>query len=434
MSDMVGRPLRTFLTIFALAISAGVLALLGAMAIGGQQALENQFGTTNELSFLTITSTQGAAGLNPYGSAEQTGGRSILTDADVTQLAKLQHVTTVVPRTQIWELATMQYGNSSFVAKTQGVPAAGSPELIAGHNFSDDGQQNAVILGYDYAKSLGFASNPSELIGKSVSLITQKGYRGVGAAIPPANGTSAQNDFFSQHATTLNATIVGVSQPGPNQSVIFLPMGWARAIRTLHYYDASGNVVSTDQLAKDGYTAIQVKADSTQSIDQLEKTIKSEGYGVSSLLQYITSVRQIAGIAGVILAMVAIVAVTASVLGVANTMIMSVTDRRYEIGILRACGAKKRSIVWLILLESSILGCVGAVAGIVLSLPIGALINGYASSLLSQQGLQVTTIVSLTPGLTIVTLGLTISFSLMAGLYPAYKAASTDPSKVLRAN
>lgn len=434
LSDMLGRPMRTFLTVFALAISAGVLALLGAMAVGGQQALIGQFGTADALSFLTITTNQGAAGLSPYGSAQQTGGHSKLTDDDVAQIAQLSHVTATTARTQIWELASMSYGGVSFVAKAQGVTMNGTPALSAGHAFTDDNQRHVVVLGYDYAKTLGFGGDPNQLIGKTIDFTTQKGYRGDGASIPSADSSAAQNQAFSQQATKLQATIVGISQPGPDQGSIFVPMGWARAIRTLHYYDGGGNPASTDQLAKDGYTAIQVKADSTQSIANLEKTLKADGYGVTSPLQYITSIRQIAGIAGIILAMVAIVALTASVLSVANTMIMSVTDRRYEIGILRACGARKRVIIWLILVEATILGLIGAIIGILISLPLEAVINGYAASLLAQQGLQTTAIAAITPGLAGVTLSVTVLFSLVAGLYPAYRAAGTDPSKVLRAN
>lgn len=431
--DMVGKPMRTLLTVFALAISAGVLALLGAMAVGGQQALINQFGSADDLSFLTVTANQGVAGLSPYGGAQQTGGHTKLTDDDVAQLAGLPHVAVAAPRTQIWELATMSYGSASFVAKAQGVLATGVPSLDAGRTFADDNERNTVVLGYDYAKSLGSASNPGELVGKTVAFTTQKGYRGDGASIP-STSDATQNQTFSQQVTTLSATVIGISKPGPDQGSVFVSMGWARAIRTLHYYDNGGNLASTDQLAKDGYAAIQLKADSTASIGGLEKTLKANGYGVTSPLQYITSIRQIAGIAGIILAMVAIVALTASILGVANTMIMSVTDRRYEIGILRACGARKRVIVGLILVQAAVLGLIGAIIGVVLSLPLESIINSYASALLSQQGLQTTTIAQITPGLAGVTLGVTMFFSLLAGLYPAYRAAGTDPSKVLRAN
>lgn len=433
-SDIFGRPVRTLLTVFALAISAGVLTLLGAMSVGGQQALIDQFGTTDNLSFLTVTTNQSAAGLSPYASAEQTGGHSKLTDSDVASLAQLPHVVSATARAQIWELATMSYANQSFVAKVQGTPIAGVPALSAGHVFASNSQQNAVILGYDYAKSLGYVHNPSGLIGKTVTFTTQKGYRGDGAIIPPADSSAAQNQAFSQQTTMLKATIVGVSQPGPDQGSVFISMSWSHAIRTMHYYDGGGNPASTDQINKDGYTAIQVKADSTQAIAGLEKIIKADGYGVTSPLQYITSIRQVAGIAGVILAMVAIVALTASILGVANTMIMSVTDRRYEIGILRACGARKRVIMGLILTEAAILGLIGAIIGIVIALPLGSIINSYASSLLTQQGLQTTAIAHVTLGLASATLGVTVLFSLIAGLYPAYRAAGTDPSKVLRGN
>lgn len=430
------QPLRSLLTTIALAISTCVLTLMVAISLGGQKVILNQFGSNDSLSLITVTPNQSNAGLSPFGDVQQAGDANrIFTDNTVAQLAALPHVQLATPRAHLWEFDTMTIPQSSkpFVAQIEGLPSDAFLPLTAGTPFSSNDESNAIIVGYGYAKAAGLAATPGKLLGQTVILTTQKGYRGVDADIPTPLSTKSQNDAFAQNSTIIQAKIVGITQAGANQNMAFVPMGWAHQIRTARYYEA-GLSKSTDQLTKDGYTAIQIKVDSLTNVQTVSNEVKSLGYGQTSLLETAKQLNQLTTTVSLVLGAVACIAMLAAALGVVNTMIMTVTEQRYEIGIWRACGAKRGVIVQLFLMEATILGLLGGVVGVGISIPITGFITQYTSSLLEYQGLQPVTIAQISPWLGAGAIGVTIAFSIIAGLYPAYRAARLDPSQILSSN
>lgn len=110
---------------------------------------------------------------------------------------------------------------------------------------------------------------------------------------------------------------------------------------------------------------------------------------------------------------------------------MAVAEQRHEIGIWRACGARKSVILRLFLIEAAILGLIGGILGVAISLPVAQLISSYGTSLLRMQGLEPVTIASISPLLGIAAICATILLSALAGYYPARRAAALDPSRTL---
>jgi putative ABC transport system permease protein len=109
-----------------------------------------------------------------------------------------------------------------------------------------------------------------------------------------------------------------------------------------------------------------------------------------------------------------------------NVMLMSVTERTREIGIIRALGAKRGEVMRILLSEALILGVVGSATGAVLSLAGGYL--ALRVMLQSTKYLFVPgTLVSLLSGM-----AFGMGAALVSGVYPAWKAAMTDPVHALR--
>jgi putative ABC transport system permease protein len=133
----------------------------------------------------------------------------------------------------------------------------------------------------------------------------------------------------------------------------------------------------------------------------------------------------------VILGAVAVIAVVAAALGVVNTMLMAVSEQRYVIGVWRACGARKSTIVRLFLVESGLLGFIGGAIGVGLGVFVSGFVNEYVNSLLQSQGLALTNIAIVPPWLMGGTIILTTVFGVLAGIYPAHRAARQDPAEAL---
>jgi lipoprotein-releasing system permease protein len=117
--------------------------------------------------------------------------------------------------------------------------------------------------------------------------------------------------------------------------------------------------------------------------------------------------------------------------GVANTMIMTVTRRTKEIGILMAMGATRRSIVKIFLTESLILGPPAARFGCVLAYATARLIEAYPVQLPSDVYMVSRLTVLLTPQTFALAVVFALAVNFLAGLYPAYKASRLDPVEAI---
>ena len=109
-----------------------------------------------------------------------------------------------------------------------------------------------------------------------------------------------------------------------------------------------------------------------------------------------------------------------------NIMMMSVTERIKEIGIMRSIGAQKREVLVMFLYEALLLGIVGSLAGGLLSI-----LGGYViSTLLLQTTKYLFVFSSMLPVVYGVVFG--VAICLICGLYPAWRAANLNPIVALR--
>lgn len=108
--------------------------------------------------------------------------------------------------------------------------------------------------------------------------------------------------------------------------------------------------------------------------------------------------------------------------GVMNVMLVSVSERRREIGIRRALGAQKKDIQWQFLIESVLLSLVGGALGIVLGVGASFFIARYS-------GWQF----ELIHGALILGVGVSMAVGIFFGFYPARQAAALNPIQALRA-
>ncbi|MCH8032547.1 MAG: ABC transporter permease [Bacteroidetes bacterium] len=118
---------------------------------------------------------------------------------------------------------------------------------------------------------------------------------------------------------------------------------------------------------------------------------------------------------------VSVIALLAAGVGIMNIMLVSVTERTREIGIRKAIGAKKSSILIQFLFEAIILCLVGGLVGIILGVGIGNLVGSFLNA---PSAIPVDWVI----------IGITLCFmvGIIFGTYPAYKAANLDPIEALR--
>ena len=120
-----------------------------------------------------------------------------------------------------------------------------------------------------------------------------------------------------------------------------------------------------------------------------------------------------------------VIAMVLGSVGVLNTMMMTVSERTREIGILRALGWKRARVVRLVLGEAAALGLAGSVLGSALGFAgVKAIARAPMGSLFIAADLP--------PAVLLIGLGLGLGLSVVGGLYPALRAAAREPSEALR--
>ncbi|MCL2445651.1 MAG: ABC transporter permease [Oscillospiraceae bacterium] len=172
--------------------------------------------------------------------------------------------------------------------------------------------------------------------------------------------------------------------------------------------------------------------DNMERVDEYATAIMNvANVNVATNEQLLNSVLMILGSVNVTLQAVAGVALIAAAFGIINTMMTAVFERRREIGILQAIGAKGRAIFKIFVLESGIYGLLGGIIGV----GAGFLVSMFVAPIVAQNNeamlMGVTMGSSIDVQLVITTILFSVVISIVAGLYPAWKAAKLTPVEAI---
>jgi putative ABC transport system permease protein len=182
---------------------------------------------------------------------------------------------------------------------------------------------------------------------------------------------------------------------------------------------------------KDELTGIGIKVKKDADIAKFEeKMYKLPDVQVVSLSQVKQTIMTLVSTAKVMVFSIALIAILISVVGVINTILMSVMERLQEIGILKSMGATAWDIFKLIWLETLILCISGGIIGAALAMATAKLTEVLIRQLLPYApsgGL-----VQISLPLVVLTFGVVILIGLLSGVYPSWKAGRVRPLEAIR--
>jgi putative ABC transport system permease protein len=153
-----------------------------------------------------------------------------------------------------------------------------------------------------------------------------------------------------------------------------------------------------------------------------------EFFEIQSVRQFLDEINKIILIVKVMLGGTAAIALVVGGVGIMNIMLVSVTERKQEIGLRKALGAKKRHILLQFLVEAVILCLVGGAVGIVAGSGIGAGLARIITAIIKEVEWPAT----VSTFSIVIAVGISSVIGIAFGSYPAWKAARLQPVEALR--
>jgi putative ABC transport system permease protein len=335
----------------------------------------------------------------------------------------------------------VRYNGNPYSTIVAGVPDSargnGSYDGIQGSFFSGP-KADEAILQIEFAKDL--SEQTATLIGKD--LVVRYAER---QALAPQAVTSGANGEASDGAAggfsivprEKKLRIVGIIETEPaagfggfGSGRLLIPLEVASALRAAQVNDLRDAVRAPT--GKPAYASLTVRAKSPSQIETIENAIKTMGFGTFSLLDASRSLKLFFTIFDALLFIFGSLALAVATLGIINTLVMAILERRREIGILKALGAADRDVKQLFFVEAGVMGLFGGILGVGFGWFIGRALTWGTNIYLHRQNLPSAHVFSVPWWLVLLSILFSVGVSLAAGLYPATRAARLNPVEALR--
>ncbi len=186
-------------------------------------------------------------------------------------------------------------------------------------------------------------------------------------------------------------------------------------------------------LDTDGYSDVVVHTGSLNDASRVSKAISNLGFRSATLQTFLDQANRIFAIMQVMLSSVGLLALLVASVGIANTMIMSIYERTREIGTLKALGSSNGDVLRVFMLEAGLIGLFGGIVGVVSGWLLGLLLNRVILDYLKREQIPIDApFFVITWDLVAEVLIFAALIGILAGLYPALRAAKLDPLAALR--
>ena len=394
--------LRSALTVIGVVIGIASVVTFASVGASVEADIVSEVGSSSASNVYVLPTPAGEddGGGPGFGQVSQ----PVFTEHDVERLEDTPGVRQVLPRGNV-RINALTHANDTVSRNqiTATTPASFPQDaIVAGRAFRSSSEE--VVISRSARRT--FEENLS--VGDSLSIESDDGKTTV-TVVGVVNRTAGQLPFASFadqsrfyvptdpfYERTLESPAVGASQRAyPQLTVVADPARVSTVKGSVQNYLRQSD-------------AAKLKPES------VELTAQTSG-------DFVEEIQDIVGQVTRFVTAIAVIALVVAAIGIANIMLVSVAERTREIGIMKAVGARNRDVMGLFLAEATVLGAVGAIIG----LPLGVAVS-YGATIYAE--------VAFTPayGWFAVAVAVGILVGVVAGLYPAWRAASVDPIDALR--
>jgi len=450
LAELAWRNLREALlrnSLTTLGVGVGVASLVAMLSLGvGLQEMASQrisrSGLFDAVLVLPRTNFRG------FGRPSQNNGPDVPPAVPVDEnarkaLEQLPDVVEVYP--EIRFPTEVRYLGTPYSTVVAGVPpsgqTSGSFDGMKGAFFSGP-NADETILQIEFAKQL--SAQTDSLIGKDLVLRYAERQElppqaeTNSKASPGADDTdSSPSSGFSVVPKEEKLRIVGIVETEPaagfgglGRGRVLIPLQVAEKLRVAQANDFRAMLGARP--GKVTYQSLTVRVKNPSQVKDVEDSIKAIGFATYSLIDATNNLRLLFAVFDLLLGIFGSLALVVASLGIINTLVMAILERRREIGVLKALGATDGDIRKLFFIEAGAMGLLGGFLGVVIGWSIGVGMNFATSIYLRRQALPSITVSSVPWWMVAAAISFSVIVSLAAGLYPASRAARLNPVEALR--
>jgi ABC-type antimicrobial peptide transport system permease subunit len=420
------RPGRALLTIVAVALGAALLVALASVATSAGSRIVSKLTNGGPATAIKVSASK-ADSDQLYTDDLRAAGPKAITDATLNAVRQSPHVATVIPviASRILAIpppfgsaATSTSAAAAFGDTMVGVDLSQThnlPITVLAGRVPHPGSMNEVAITESYLDHSGMTVQSA--LGTQVEIAEPQAFQG-------QNGLQFR-------ARWVRAEIVGVVSQQVGSGAFLATIEQAQLAQTWAQAGVDGGPAFP--LPDSKYTGMIVVASSLDDVHAVRQMITGLGYANTAPEHLVASVLRYLRVVDIVLAGIGAIALGIAGLGVANALVAAVRERRREIGVLKAIGARDRDILRWFLLEAFTVGLIGGVtgtmAGLLIALWVGVSVNTY----LTEQGLQSIQFGDVSwPLIGTAILGTSL-LAIAAGVVPALQAARLSPKEAVAA-
>jgi putative ABC transport system permease protein len=455
--------LRNSLTTIGISVGVASLVAMLSLGIGLQKLATRRLVSSGLFDTVVVMSRRDLRG---FGRDDErntaTAAESRTLDEPARQeIERLPDVIEAYP--DIRFITELRYLDKPHLTMVSGIPAsARSNDAFAGipGSFFSSDNASEVILQKSFAMELlGKTPKPGQeddipvaelarpLLGQELTMRYAQRMAAAsstgdvsnaksGRASAPNENESASEAGYSVVSREQKLKIVGVSDLDPDsmrgaaRARAFLPLKLAEDLHVMQPSDLRDSMRGFSK--QPTYSTISVRVKNPKQVEAVEQVIKKLGFNTFSILDATRSLRQFFTILDLFLGIFGSLALAVASIGIVNTLVMAILERRREIGIMKAIGASDGDVKKLFFAEAGAMGALGGVVGVALGWTIGHVINLGTNIYLKRQALPPESFWSVPWWLVGAAIVFAFVVSLVSGLYPAARAARLDPVQALR--